>query len=428
VLLCDKVMDNLMQIGLAGLYDEMEEPLSRVLADMECEGVKVDLDQLRQIASGMKEQLDEIQQRIREMAGEPELNVMSTKQIGAVIFEKLALDPKVKKASEGKRYSYSTDEETLTALADRHPIINEILEYRGIRKLLSTYLEPLGNYISPRTGKIHTTFNQALTATGRLSSSKPNLQNIPVRTERGREIRRAFVPSHPDGVILSADYSQIELRVMAHLSGDEHMVRAFRENKDIHTITASRLFGVDLQDVTPEQRRKAKTANFGMIYGISAFGLSQRLKVSRKEAKEIIDGYFENFSAVRAYIDGAIEKARERGYVETIFGRRRYLPDINAKNATVRALAERNAVNAPVQGSAADIIKKAMINVADRISREGLRSRMILQVHDELVFDARPDEAETLKKIVREEMENVIELTVPLAVECNYGNNWLEAH
>ncbi len=427
-LLCDKVLEDLKKNGMDGLYDGIEEPLAVVLGDMEREGVKVDTGQLRQIACGMGAQLEKIQQNIRDMAGEPDLNVMSTKQIGYVLFEKLALDPKVKKAAEGKRYSYSTDEATLTALSDRHPIIGEILEYRGIRKLLSTYLEPLANYISPRTGRIHTTFNQALTATGRLSSSKPNLQNIPVRTDRGREIRRAFVPGSPDGVILSSDYSQIELRIMAHLSGDEHMVRAFREDRDIHAITASRIFGVDLEDVTPEQRRRAKTANFGMIYGISAFGLAQRLKIPRFEAKQIIEDYFANFPAVRAFMDKAVEFAREKGYAETIFGRRRYLPDITAKNATVRALAERNAVNAPVQGSAADIIKKAMINVARRIEAAGLRSRMILQVHDELVFDAPAEEAEELRRMVIEEMENVIELSVPLTVDCNYGKNWLEAH
>ncbi len=427
-LLGGKVAAQMAEAGQTRLYDEIEEPLLKVLSDMECEGVRVDLNQLKQFAAGLSAQLDQIRQNIRDMAGEPNLNVMSTKQIGAVLFEKLALDPKVKKASSDKRYSYSTDEETLTALADRHPIINEILEYRGIQKLLSTYIDPFPNYVSPRTGKIHTTFNQALTATGRLSSSKPNLQNIPVRTERGKEIRKAFVPSHEGGTILSADYSQIELRIMAHLSGDEHLIQAFREGKDVHSITAARIFGISPEEVTPDQRRTAKTANFGIIYGISTFGLAQRLKISRAEAKKIIDGYYANFPSVSLYIQNAVARARENGYVETLFGRRRYLPDINAKNANARAFAERNAVNAPIQGTAADIIKLAMIGVARRLASAGLKSKMVLQVHDELVFDALLDEVEQLRKIVVEEMEHVIELSIPLTVDCNYGNNWLEAH
>ncbi len=361
------------------------------------------------------------------MAGEPELNILSTKQIGYVIFEKLALDPKVK-AKTGTRYSYSTDEETLNSLAHKHPIINEILEYRAVKKLLSTYIEPFPNFVSPKTGKIHTTFNQALTSTGRLSSSKPNLQNIPIRTERGKEIRKAFVPSTPDGVLISADYSQIELRIMAHLSGDGHLIEAFREGRDVHSITAAKIFGISNDEVTPEQRRIAKTANFGIIYGISAFGLSQRLKIPRAEAKKIIDDYFANFPAVASYIENTIRTVQEKGYAETLFGRRRYLPDINSRNSTVRSLAERNAVNAPIQGTAADIIKKAMINVDARMKEAGIRSRMVLQIHDELMFDAIPSEVETLKKIIVDEMENVIQLSIPLTVECNYGKNWLEAH
>ena len=424
----EKVRKEIEDLGLMDLYDKIEEPLIRVLGDMETTGVKIDLNQLKQYAGSLSSELAEIQQRIREMAGEPDLNILSTKQIGYVLFEKLALDPKVKKAKTDKRYTYSTDEETLTSLASRHPIINEILEYRGIRKLLSTYIEPFPNYVSPKTGKVHTTFNQALTATGRLSSSKPNLQNIPIRTERGKEIRKAFIPSREDGVILSADYSQIELRIMAHLSQDSHLLDAFRHGLDVHSATAAKIFRTGIENVTPEQRRIAKTANFGIIYGISAFGLSQRLKISRSEAKKIIDDYFENFPSVSTYIETVIASVREKGYAETLFGRRRYLPDINSRNATVRSLAERNAINAPIQGTAADIIKKAMINVDARLKASGLQSKMVLQVHDELVFDALASEAEALKKIVSEEMGNVIELSVPLTVDCNYGKNWLEAH
>ena len=306
--------------------------------------------------------------------------------------------------------------------------MNEILEYRAVRKLLSTYIEPFPNFVSPRTGKIHTTFNQALTSTGRLSSSKPNLQNIPIRTERGKEIRKAFVPSSPDRVILSADYSQIELRIMAHLSQDSHLLEAFRKGEDVHAATASKIFGVPLDQVTSDQRRIAKTANFGIMYGISSFGLSQRLKISRSEAKNLIDEYFGNFPSIRSFIDSAIASVKETGYAKTLFGRRRYLPDINSGNATVRSNAERNAINAPIQGTSADIIKKAMIGVSGAMSEAGLRSRMVLQIHDELVFDAFESEIPLLREIVVREMENVIELSVPLIVECNYGKNWLEAH
>ena len=361
------------------------------------------------------------------MAQEPDLNIMSPKQIGVLLFEKLKVDPKIKPKSN-VRYSYPTDEETLSALAERHPIINEILEYRGVKKLLSTYIEPLPSFVSPVTGKIHTTFNQSLTATGRLSSSKPNLQNIPIRTERGKEIRKAFVPSTPDGFIVSADYSQIELRIMAHLSCDTHLIEAFRKGQDVHAMTAAKIFGISPDEVTSDQRRIAKTANFGIMYGISSFGLAQRLKIGRAEAKKIIEDYFANFPAISSFIEDTLAVTRENGYVETIFGRRRYLPDINSKNGTVRSLAERNAVNAPIQGTAADIIKLAMINVDRRIAKEGLKSRMILQIHDELVFDAVADEVEKLEAIVKEEMENVTRLSIPLTVECNHGKNWLEAH
>ena len=415
------------ELGLQNLYLTMEEPLLKVLSDMEMEGVKIDQTQLRRYAAGLSAQMNEIQDRIREMAGEPDLNIMSPKQIGTLLFEKLNLDPKIKPKKD-VRYTYPTDEETLSALADKHPIVNEILEYRGIRKLLSTYIEPFPTYISPATGKIHTTFNQALTATGRLSSSKPNLQNIPIRTERGKEIRKAFIPSRPDGVIVSADYSQIELRIMAHLSCDAHLIEAFKNGQDVHAITAAKIFGIDPSDVTPDQRRIAKTANFGIMYGISSFGLSQRLKIGRGEAKKIIEDYFANFPAISSYIEDTLTAARENGYVETIFGRRRYLPDLTSRNGTVRALAERNAINAPIQGTSADIIKLAMISVARRIKEEGLQSKMVLQIHDELVFDAVLSETARLEEIVREEMENIVTLSVPLTVECNHGNNWLEAH
>ena len=391
------------------------------------EGVKIDLVQLRKYASGLAVEMNEIQDHVREMADEPDLNIMSPKQIGILLFEKMKLDSKVKPKA-GVRYSYPTDEETLNGIADKHPIVNEILEYRGVKKLLSTYIEPFPTFVSPITGKIHTTFNQALTATGRLSSSKPNLQNIPIRTERGKEIRKAFISSRPDGVIVSADYSQIELRIMAHLSCDQHLIAAFRNGQDVHAMTAAKIFGINIDEVTADQRRIAKTANFGIMYGISAFGLSQRLKIGRAEAKKIIEDYFANFPAISSYIEDTVAAARETGYVETIFGRRRYLPDINSKNATVRSLAERNAINAPIQGTAADIIKLAMTNVDKRLAAEGLQSRMVLQIHDELMFDAFPSEVDFLKKIVTEEMENVISLSIPLTVECNHGNNWLEAH
>ena len=427
IMLGERIWAEMESMDLTGLYDTMEEPLLKVLSDMEIEGVRIDTAQLRRYAAALASEMNVIQDRIREMAGEPDLNIMSPKQVGALLFEKLNLDPKVKPKA-GVRYSYPTDEDTLNNLADRHPIINEILEYRGVRKLLSTYIEPFPNFISPVTGKIHTTFNQALTATGRLSSSKPNLQNIPIRTERGREIRKAFVPSRPDGVIVSADYSQIELRIMAHLSCDTHLINAFRSGQDVHAITASKIFGVPLEEVTADQRRIAKTANFGIMYGISSFGLAQRLHIGRAEAKKIIDDYFANFPAISSFIEDTLTSARETGYVETIFGRRRYLPDINSKNGTVRALAERTAVNAPIQGTSADIIKLAMINVNRRIEAEGLQSRMVLQIHDELMFDAVAEEVDTLERIVREEMENVTLLSVPLTVECNHGNNWLEAH
>ena len=411
---------------LPAFYDRMEEPLAKVLAQMERDGVKVDMAQLRVFADGLRKELAEREARIREMADDPQLNVSSPRQVGEVLFDKLQLDPKAKKT--GSKTQYSTDEATLVAIADRHPIVDEILEFRAAKKLLSTYIEPFPSYISPADGRVHTTFNQALTATGRLSSSNPNLQNIPVRTERGKEIRKAFVPGTPEGVIVSADYSQIELRIMAHLSCDAHLIQAFRDGVDVHAATAAKIFGIPVSEVTREQRSMAKTANFGIMYGISSFGLAQRLHLSRTAAKELIDGYFASFPAIRSFIDDSISFARENGYVETLFGRRRYLPDIEAHNANVRALAERYAVNAPIQGTSADIIKLAMIGVADRLREEGLRSRMVLQIHDELVFDALPEEVPALKALVKDVMENVIKLSVPLTVECSAGANWLEAH
>jgi len=407
------------------LYDQMEEPLAKVLAKMERAGVKVDLKQLDNFAKGLREEMVAREAHIREMVGEPTLNISSPKQVGDVLFDKLKLDPKAKKSARGQ---YSTDEATLLAIADRHPVVDEILEFRAVKKLLSTYIEPFPAYVSPVDGRVHTTFNQALTATGRLSSSNPNLQNIPIRTERGKEIRKAFIPGSPEGVIVSADYSQIELRIMAHLSQDGHLVKAFRDGQDVHAATAAKIYGIPLSEVTREQRGRAKTANFGIMYGISSFGLAQRLHLGRKEAKELIDGYFASFPAIRSFIDDSIHFARENGYVETLFGRRRYLPDIQSKNATVRALAERNAVNAPIQGTAADIIKLAMIGVAQRLAEAGLKSRMVLQIHDELLFDAVPEEVPALEKLVVETMENVLKLSVPLTVECSDGKNWLEAH
>ncbi len=425
VLAGNKVREELSTGSVSKLYDEIEEPLMRVLAKIERNGVKVDLKQLDDFADSLRKELQEIELRIRDMAGEPNLNISSPKQIGDLLFEKMKLDPKAKKSGKG---NYSTDEATLTALADKHPIINEILDFRAVKKLLSTYIEPFPSYISPSTGRVHTTFNQALTATGRLSSSAPNLQNIPIRTERGKEIRKAFVAGSPDGFVVSADYSQIELRIMAHLSQDQHLIQAFRNGVDVHAATAEKIFGIPHDEVTADQRRVAKTANFGIMYGISAFGLAQRLGVSRTEAKKLIEDYFAAFPSIRLFIDDAVASARENGYVETLFGRRRYLPDINSRNVTVRSLAERNAVNAPIQGTAADIIKLAMINVDRRMTEMNLKSKMVLQIHDELLFDTLPEEREVLMSLVKEEMEHVTELTVPLTVECNYGKNWLESH
>ena len=425
LLLQEKLRKELEDNNIVKLYDEMEEPLLRVLGKMERNGVKVDVNSLKEFTAHLREEMLEREAKIRNMAGDSTLNVSSPKQVGVLLFEKLRLADKPKKNNNG---TYSTDETTLLDLADKHPVIDEILEYRAVRKLLSTYIEPFPGYIEPYDGKIHTTFNQALTATGRLSSSNPNLQNIPIRTERGKEIRKAFVPSSRDGLILSADYSQIELRIMAHLSCDQHLVNAFKQGIDVHAATAAKIFGIPHDQVTPDQRRVAKTANFGIMYGISSFGLAQRLRIGRKEAQKIIDDYFAGFPSILSFIEDTKAAARETGYVETLFGRRRYLPDINAKNGTMRALAERNAVNAPIQGTSADIIKMAMISVDEAMQAAGMKSRMILQIHDELVFDTVPEEVEALKALVVDKMENVVKLSVPLTVECNYGKNWLEAH
>ena len=424
-MLAEELSEELKSKNLSKLYSEMEEPLLRVLSKMERSGVKVDLASLKDFTATLRTEMVSREATVRELAGEPNLNVSSPKQIGEVLFDKLNLLGKPKKTKGG---TYSTDETILVDIADKHPIIDEILEFRAVKKLLSTYIEPFPSYIDPTDGKVHTTFNQALTATGRLSSSNPNLQNIPIRTDRGREIRKAFVPSSPDGLILSADYSQIELRIMAHLSCDQHLISAFKQGIDVHAATAAKIFGIPHEEVTADQRRIAKTANFGIMYGISAFGLAQRLRIGRKEAQKIIDDYFAGFPSILSFIEDTKEAARETGYVETIFGRRRYIPEINSKNATIRSLAERNAVNAPIQGTSADIIKLAMIAVDKEMEQSGLRSKMVLQIHDELVFDTIPQEVDPLKEIVVGCMENVVKLSVPLTVECDYGKNWLEAH
>ena len=420
-----KIMDELAQAGQHKLYKEIEAPLVEVLANMEHTGVKIDTAQLKQYSNALSAELAKIEAEAVELSGEQGINLSSPKQVGVLLYEKLQLNPKVKKSAKG---SYPTDEETLNELLDTHPIVGKILEYRGIKKLISTYTDALPELINPATGKIHTTFNQSLTATGRLSSTNPNLQNIPIRTQRGREIRRAFIPSLPDGFILSADYSQIELRLMAHMSGDPHLIDAFNRGMDIHTATAAKVFKVSEDEVTKEQRSRAKTANFGIIYGISAFGLSQRLGMTRTDSKNLIEEYFTSYPKVKEYMNNMIAMAKEKGYVETIYGRKRFLPDINSRNAVVRSFSERNAINAPLQGSAADIIKVAMINIYRRLQQEGLQSKMVLQVHDELVFDVLPQEAEKLAQIVTGEMENVIKLSIPLIAECDKGANWLEAH
>lgn len=419
-----KLLPELERSNLIELARTVEMPLVPVLADMEYAGVSLNTDALKESAEVLRNDIIELERKIIEIAG-VEFNIASPKQLGEILFERLKIDPNAKKT---KTKQYVTNEEVLAQLADRHEIIPMILENRGLRKLLSTYVEALPKMISTKTNKIHTSFNQAIAATGRLSSIDPNLQNIPIRDERGREIRKAFIPSGSDYLLLSADYSQIELRIMAHASGDTNMLDAFRQNEDIHTATAATIFGVAPENVSREMRGKAKTANFGIIYGISAFGLSQRLRIPRKEAADFIDGYFKSFPGVKSYMDSNIRLAREKGFVETLMGRRRYLPDINSNNGTVRGMAERNAINSPIQGSAADIIKLAMIRIHRRMKDARMKSKMILQVHDELVFDVYNTELEQVKDIVKFEMEHVMALNVPLLVEMGVGNNWLEAH
>ena len=405
------------------LFYDIEMPLVPVLAEMELTGVCLDTAALAETGKNFNRRLAEYEQKIYAEAGET-FNISSPKQVGDILFGKMKIVDKPKKTKTGQ---YVTSEEVLTQLRNRAPIVDDILSYRGLKKLLGTYVEALPRLINPRTGHIHTCFNQAITATGRLSSSDPNLQNIPIRDDDGKEIRKSFVPE-PGCLFFSADYSQIELRIMAHLSQDEHMLDAFRSGTDIHAATAAKIWHVPVEEVTPEQRKKAKQANFGIIYGISTYGLAQRMNISNSEARQLIDDYFATFPRVKAYMDEAIATCREKGYAETIYHRRRYLPDIASRNATVRGFAERNAINAPIQGSEADIIKVAMIHIFKRFAAEGLRSRMILQVHDELNFSVYPEEREQVERIVIEEMENACRLSIPLTADAGWGTNWLEAH
>ena len=412
--------------SLWNLYNEVELPLVPVLREMEQAGVRFDLALLKQAENELTDELNALEQEIYSLAGKT-FNINSPRQVGEVLFDDLALDKKAKKSKSGQ---YTTSEEVLQALTDKHLVVGKILEQRELKKLISTYISALPSYINPQTGKIHTTYNQTVTATGRLSSANPNLQNLPIRSERGQLIRRAVIPDE-GCLFLSADYSQIELRLMAHLSQDVHLLAAFRNGQDVHAATAAKIFNVPIEEVTKDQRRRAKTANFGIIYGISAFGLSQQLGCSRAEAKALIDGYFEAFPQVIAYIEKQKQFAREHGYVETLFGRRRYLPDINSHNATVRSFAERNAVNSPIQGTAADIIKMAMVAIHNRlrVMGDGLRKpEMILQIHDELCFNVPAEMIEPVRDMVVAEMQNVVHLSVPLVAEAGYGSNWLEAH
>ena len=407
---------------LWNLYNEVELPLVEVLREMEAAGVRIDVDKLKSAEIALTDELNALEQKIYDLAGEP-FNINSPRQVGELLFDKLKLDSKAKKSKTGQ---YSTSEEVLMALKEKHEIVGLILDYRELKKLITTYIAALPGYIAA-DGKIHTTYNQTVTATGRLSSSNPNLQNLPIRSERGRFIREAVIPDE-GCLFLSADYSQIELRLMAHFSQDEHMLAAFRSGQDIHAATAAKIYGLPIDQVTKDQRRKAKTANFGIIYGISAFGLAQQLECSRSEAKQLIDDYFAAFPRVISYIESQKELARQKGYAETLFGRKRYLPDIHSQNATVRSFAERNAVNAPIQGTAADIIKMAMVSIHRRLKEENLRTQMTMQVHDELNFNVPAAEVERVREIVVSEMQNAVHLSVPLIAECGVGNNWLEAH
>ena len=405
------------------LYNEVELPLVPVLREMEQAGVRIDVAKLQEAERLLTYELQQLEKEIYFLAGTP-FNINSPKQVGDILFDTLQIDPKAKKSARGQ---YSTSEEVLQNLKEKHPIVAQILDYRELKKLISTYISALPTYINPATGKIHTTYNQTVTATGRLSSSNPNLQNLPIRSERGRFIREAVIPDE-DCLFLSADYSQIELRLLAHFSQDEHLLSAFREGQDIHSATAAKIFHCPIEQVTKDQRRRAKTANFGIIYGISAFGLAQQLDCPRAEAKQLIDDYFAAFPQVQTYIERQKEFARQHGYSVTLFGRKRYLPDIQSHNATVRAFAERNAVNAPIQGTAADIIKMAMVNIHRRLREEHLQTQMIMQVHDELNFNVPEQEVEQVRQLVVSEMEHVVSLSVPLVADCGVGNNWLEAH
>ena len=413
----------LKELGVEELFWNIEMPLVRVLADMELNGVCLDTEALQDTSKIFTERMKQYEQEIYKEAGE-EFNISSPKQVGDILFGKLQIMDKPKKTKTGQ---YVTSEEVLQSLESKSPIVRNILNYRGMKKLLSTYIDALPKLINPRTGHIHTSFNQALTATGRLSSSDPNLQNIPVRTDDGKEIRKCFIPEE-GCLFFSADYSQIELRIMAHLSEDENMMEAFREGHDIHRATAAKIWHVDIDKVTDAQRKKAKQANFGIIYGITTYGLAQRMDIPNGEAKELIEGYFRTFPKVQAYMEHAKEEARAKGYAETLFHRRRYLADINSRNATVRGFAERNAINAPIQGTEADIIKVAMVRIWERFKKEGIRSKMILQVHDELNFSVFPEEREQVERIVIEEMQNAYPLNVPLIADAGWGKNWLEAH
>ena len=413
----------LEKAGVEHLFYDIEMPLMPVLASMEMNGVCLDTVSLKETSEVLTNRLKVIENKIYELSGET-FNIASPKQVGEILFDKLKIVEKAKKTKTGQ---YVTNEEVLQGLKHKHEIVGNILEHRGLKKLLGTYVDALPSLINKRTGRIHTSFNQTIASTGRLSSSDPNLQNIPVRGEEGKEIRKAFIPE-PGCLFFSADYSQIELRVMAHLSNDENMIAAFREGDDIHAATAAKIYKEDMNEVSRDQRTKAKRANFGIIYGITIFGLAERLDISRDEAKQLIDGYFETYPKVKEYMETAKETARKNGYVETLFKRRRYLADINSRNATVRGFAERNAINAPIQGTAADIIKVAMINIYNRFNNEGIRSKMILQVHDELNFSVYPDEKEKVEKIVLEEMQGAFSMKVPLVADCGWGKNWLEAH
>ncbi len=413
----------LKEAGVDHLFYEIEMPLVPVLAEMEMNGVCIDTESLNETSRIFTNRMQELENRIYELAGEP-FNIASPKQVGEILFDKLKIVEKAKKTKTGQ---YVTSEEVLQQLKNKHEIIADILEHRGLKKLIGTYIDALPKLINPQTGHIHTSFNQTITATGRLSSSDPNLQNIPIRGEDGKEIRKAFIPE-PGCLFFSADYSQIELRVMAHLSNDEHMLTVFREGKDLHAATAATIYKKDISEVTRDERTKSKRANFGIIYGITVFGLAERLDISRDESKQLIDGFFKTFPQVHDYMEKSKQMAREKGYAETIFHRRRYLPDINSHNATVRNFAERNAINAPIQGSAADIIKVAMIRIYNRFKKEGIRSKMILQVHDELNFSVYPEEKERVETIVLEEMQHAYTLNVPLVADAGFGTNWLEAH